>query len=145
MFPYCAGLVSESVPLNVCGVQTVYPWVCDCKAYSYQWILHNGPKTDHHFADMCSLAKTGSGFCYRCNKSHAAVVPQGLVHKTGVCGFSCKPFSTAMVDRLSKGSAGHEDVGLWEAWIEEIVRLDLDEAWSENVMGIAIRESRQNP
>ena len=141
-FAGCAGLTTESKPLDLFNVKSQFEYVCDPEPYTYQWRQANGPQSTHHFIDMMAVARDGKGFCYEHGQVCEAKVPERAVHKKLTCGTSCKPFSTARAHRIADGTLMHKDRNLWDAFLLELVRLDTDEAWLENVMGIMMRESK---
>ena len=142
-FAGCAGLVTEHKPLELLGIKTEFEYVADPEAYSFQWRRANGPVCKHHFRDMVDVGRYGKGFCYEHGCVCEATIPQDVAHKKFTCGTSCKPFSTARAHRISEGTMQHKDRNLWDAFLNELLRIDADEAWLENVMGIVMRESKE--
>ena len=91
------------------------------------------------------MSAHGQDFCYEHQQVCAAEVPTFRVHVRLTGGVSCKPYSTSSAQRLTKGTVQHEEAHLYECFIEEMLRIDADEGWLENVLGVACRESNNSP
>ena len=141
----CSGLCTEHKPQTLLGVDVVHEWTCDPDPASFNFITTNGPEVKHHFCDLYGVSR-GSCFCFQHERicEVELPVPDEGGHKLLTCGTSCRPFSTARVDRMVKNTE-HADRDLWSAFLDLMIKLDVDEAWLENVMGILLRESRSNP
>ena len=48
-------------------------------------------------------------------------------------------------DRMKSSAEDHAEAGLWRSWIANIKREQPDEGYHENVFGILIRQSKQQP
>ncbi len=137
----CSGFCAEGKGLPKLGVRTRFLWYMDPKTMCYQFLRVNGERDAHHFVDLDEVSKLGRGFCLRHGMVCIAVVPAGAKLRSYLCGFSCTPYSTAAPSR-DEGTESHAEAHLWESYVREIKRTDPDEAWGENVMGIAKRESK---
>jgi len=95
----------------------------------------------HHFHDLHNLADNGKDWCYRCRQVCTLTTEGETGHITVVSGISCLPYTTSRVGRAD-GTTAHAEAGLLTNAISLALRVDADEFWIENVMGLTHRESK---
>ena len=138
----CSGVVSEGKALTRLDVDHEFLYLCDPAVESWNFVKVNGPRRPHFFRDLKEIAANGRGFCFDHSQVCEVPKPQPPRRVTSkVAGWSCGPYSTSRNAR-GQGTTCHSEAGLWESWLAELIRLDADEGWAENVFGILHRESR---
>ena len=144
----CSGATVEARVLPKVLVRAKFLYLCDPSQAAWNFNNDNGPARDHYFADLDALSKDGAGFCIDhaqvCNISDHWLGQLGRRITSLIAGLSCRPYSTANNQRNS-GTQDHSESHLFEAFVREAKRLNVLEAWFENVLGLLIRESKTEP
>ena len=144
----CSGATVEARVLPKVLVRAKFLYLCDPSQAAWNFNNDNGPARDHYFADLDALSKDGAGFCIDhaqvCNISDHWLGQLGRRITSLIAGLSCRPYSTANHQRNS-GTQDHSESHLFEAFLREAKRLNVLEAWFENVLGLLIRESKTEP
>ena len=134
----CCGTVAER-SLQDLGVRVQWKWLCDPKKEAFNFNTANGPSREHYFSDLDELSRTGRAWCFDHEQiCEASNVPGSEKEDVNLSGLSCRPVSTSNNHRKF-GVKAHPEGHLFSAWLRELKRTGVQEAWLENVLGILVK------
>ena len=155
----CTGMSAEQFAYRKNRLKARMAFGCDSKESAFNFVDENQEtKPEHWFVDVMELDEkaepaegdenggtTIQGRCACHGMSMCALTIAKLWIDQLVAGISCRPFSTSRMTRMTMGSEAHSDFMLLPAFIRMLQRLQPKGALLENVFGMSLPESTDDP